>query len=1083
MRITGIEIERYGVWQNYSQSLFPTGLNVFYGPNEAGKTTLLRFIRGVLYGFRGEELPGTRRVRKSGPQSGRLRIEHGHRPYEIRRASRGEDAGLLTITGVDSVDSASELLSEIVHGADERLFESVFAVGLPELQEFATLTEDEVARHLYGMTLGPQGQLLMELPRRIDQELDHLWPREGSRGAIPELFERGRDLSQQLQGLRPQRDRYRALIRQRVELEQKIASLRKKQTDLQTQLRGHQFLEKVHPTWQRVRDHRRELSAIPDLRSFPTDGLNRLDRLEADRDAALRARDELSKEIRDLAAQMKSCVGKDDIRRFAGSIRALCDQRSQWDDLRQRKIDLEQQAAHHDRELTAHLAAIGPKWTLARLEAMPDSPDAHARFVLTARDFQQCRLRTLRRQRRYRRMSAACRDRELAVQTELQHLGISGPSLQQPLESARQRVSQFTELGKLQVQAAELQQRSEAVGDQLERLHDRLGMPDWVWAILSFFVIAGAALFFAGLSAGVSTGWLVGAIYIVLALTAGGTTWALKLQFEREIQQQVAALREERADIDARRFEMESRIHELVHDHQLCLVMKGSKPGLSEGPASRRETLQIFPDVNDLDREARPSEGPGLDATDGILISRAAERLAQLELLQREYQRVQDTRKRLSLIRGRLQGYQRELAASRKTWCDTLKSLGYDEVVNVDAAFQQWQAVAAARELRRKSADARRELRGLLEDWDRFRQKVEDLGRRMRAEGVDYQQPFETLSRWEQDLHDWIVGRQEYRRLMKERKVRRAEADDFQRRYEQYQQQIAALLQQAQATDRDDLVRKLQLYQRRQQVELLFQQATRDLESLAHAEPNLALVEEDLVRYRPQENADAIRRITREAAEVDHQLQELFEQSGTVKQELKALSTDRGGCRVRFELQQTQERLHDAWENWYASAISAETVDVVSALFEQSHQPEMLNAALPFVERLTCGKYKRMWTQLGRKQLFVDDEFARPRPAEQLSGGTREQLFLAIRLAMVKAFAKQGIELPMVLDDVTVNFDNERSEAAVDTLMEFVADGQQVLVFTSHLHFAQMFQKRGIEPIWLPARDRRAEVVEERRAG
>jgi uncharacterized protein YhaN len=84
---------------------------------------------------------------------------------------------------------------------------------------------------------------------------------------------------------------------------------------------------------------------------------------------------------------------------------------------------------------------------------------------------------------------------------------------------------------------------------------------------------------------------------------------------------------------------------------------------------------------------------------------------------------------------------------------------------------------------------------------------------------------------------------------------------------------------------------------------------------------------------------------------------------------------------------------------------------------------------------------------------------------------------------MVKAFARQGVELPMVLDDVTVNFDNERSEAAVDTLTEFVRDGQQVLVFTSHLHFAQMFQKRGIEPIWLPARDRRAESAEERLAG
>lgn len=1062
MRITGLEIERFGAWENFSLTLYPTGLTVLYGPNEAGKTTLLRFIRGVLYGFpvgepkarRSERETGgrlSRRFLRTAAQSGRLFITHRGRPYEISRASRGEDSGLVTITGAEPGESSTELLQEFVHHTDERLFEAVFAVGLPELQEFATLTEDEVARHLYGMTLGPQGQLLMELPRRIEQELHRLWPREGVRGVIPELIERQRELTQQVQGLRPQRERYRTLIRQRREAEQKIAGLRKRQTELQSQLRSHQFLEKIYPAWQRARELRRELAAIPDLRNFPTDGLNRLDRLESDRDAYVRTRDELMREIREIGVQMKNCIGKDDIRRFAGSIRALAEERDQWSDLRQRMLDLERQAAEHDRELAAQVAAIGPRWTLARLEAMDDTPEAHARFVTAARQFQQVRLATLRRQRRYRRWKAASRDRELALQAELQHLGVDYATLHQPIANARQRLARLTELGQLQLQAAELMQQSQALGEQLQRLRDRLGFPDWVWAMLALFALSGIGLVCAGLSAGLTTGWLVGAIYVALGVMAGGTMWALKLEFEREIQQQVAQLRAERADIDSRRFQIENRIHELAEKHGLY------------APEAKPRVL--------------------LDATDGRLIAQVAERLAQLEVAQRDYQLIQERRQRLSLIRGRLQGYQRELAAARKSWCETLKALGFDEVVDVDAAFTQWQQVAAARELRRRGADARRELRGLQEDWERFRLKVADLGRRMRSEGLDEQRPFEMLVRWEGELQEWLAGRQEFRRLSKERKLRRAEADDLQRRIDQLQQQIAALLQQAQATDRADLERKLKLYQRRQQVELLLQQAQRDLEALAQSEPNLAIVEEDLLRYRPQEHADLVRRFTRDIAEIDGQLQELFEQLGTIKQELKSLSADRSGCRLRFELAQTQERLHDAWESWAAHALASEIVDLVGALFEQSHQPEMLNAALPFVERLTCGKYKRLWTQLGCRKLFVDDEWGRSQPAEQLSGGTREQLFLAIRLAMVKAFARQGIELPMVLDDVTVNFDNERSEAAVETLLEFVSDGQQVLVFTSHLHFAQMFQRRGIEPIWLPVRDRQSEALEGRLAG
>ena len=41
MRITGIEIDRFGVWQDFKQPLHRSGLTVFCGPNEAGKTTLL----------------------------------------------------------------------------------------------------------------------------------------------------------------------------------------------------------------------------------------------------------------------------------------------------------------------------------------------------------------------------------------------------------------------------------------------------------------------------------------------------------------------------------------------------------------------------------------------------------------------------------------------------------------------------------------------------------------------------------------------------------------------------------------------------------------------------------------------------------------------------------------------------------------------------------------------------------------------------------------------------------------------------------------------------------------------------------
>ena len=87
---------------------------------------------------------------------------------------------------------------------------------------------------------------------------------------------------------------------------------------------------------------------------------------------------------------------------------------------------------------------------------------------------------------------------------------------------------------------------------------------------------------------------------------------------------------------------------------------------------------------------------------------------------------------------------------------------------------------------------------------------------------------------------------------------------------------------------------------------------------------------------------------------------------------------------------------------------------------------------------------------------------------DRLSGGTREQLFLAIRFALVREFARRGAELPVVMDDLFVNFDEERTAAAVDCLIEIAGEEQQMLFFTCHQHLAQLFKTKGVEPLFLP---------------
>ncbi len=80
MRIAEIDIERFRIWRSLLLRLDPGGLNVIYGPNEAGKTTLMQFVRSVLYGLAVQELgEGAKAQLDRLQRAGRLLLGHSRR--------------------------------------------------------------------------------------------------------------------------------------------------------------------------------------------------------------------------------------------------------------------------------------------------------------------------------------------------------------------------------------------------------------------------------------------------------------------------------------------------------------------------------------------------------------------------------------------------------------------------------------------------------------------------------------------------------------------------------------------------------------------------------------------------------------------------------------------------------------------------------------------------------------------------------------------------------------------------------------------------------------------------------------------
>ncbi len=194
----------------------------------------------------------------------------------------------------------------------------------------------------------------------------------------------------------------------------------------------------------------------------------------------------------------------------------------------------------------------------------------------------------------------------------------------------------------------------------------------------------------------------------------------------------------------------------------------------------------------------------------------------------------------------------------------------------------------------------------------------------------------------------------------------------------------------------------------------------------------------------------------------------LHQQRGEFLQEVKMLGEDSRLDEARLELGAVKQEMEDFKKHWQTLAVSGQLLDSIRENYEAKRQPETLLEASHFLERLTEGQYTRIWTRLTGEELLVDNAKGETLSVEHLSRGTREAVYLGLRLALVDAYARRGAVLPMVLDDVLVNFDTNRARAAAEVLRDFASAGYQVMMFTCHDHIRDLFHNLDVDVRILP---------------
>lgn len=198
--------------------------------------------------------------------------------------------------------------------------------------------------------------------------------------------------------------------------------------------------------------------------------------------------------------------------------------------------------------------------------------------------------------------------------------------------------------------------------------------------------------------------------------------------------------------------------------------------------------------------------------------------------------------------------------------------------------------------------------------------------------------------------------------------------------------------------------------------------------------------------------------ITQQIGDLDDKLDQASALKGAKENELNKI--DGSGAAADKE-QDAEAALAEAAkyvDEYVRTALAAEILADVIAEYGEKHQRPFLNIAAAVFQDLTLGAFSNLLVDAdGGQQILVAERRNGERlQTSQLSSGTRDQLYLSLRLAGVRHHLQNCDEpVPLLLDDLLVNFDEDRATAALRVLAELGSD-TQVLLFTHERSLAQL---------------------------
>jgi uncharacterized protein YhaN len=1030
VNITDLEVDGFGTWTGLKLKKFSDRVTVIYGPNEAGKTTLMQWIRAALFGFTSERRARYLPPVRGGRPGGKLLISsHQGKLIVTRHDEPGNTvSGRLAVLDNDGKQRSSTVLDALLSGVDESIFKNVFAVGMREMQELGALNDTAAGDLLYRLATGVDRVSLVDVVRELDASRQRLVAADGKSSQISQLLGERDRLRGEIERLQQNSGEYAQLVSQRDDTLRQAAVIEAELTAAQQHVKWIELASSLRERYQKRQALSEELEPLLKIPAVPEGIWQRLEEINA---RLAKRRKMLSDSVlrrKNLRREAQQLEGQLAVQLLAPRVEAIVEQQPWLATLETRIKELRAEIE----ELQTAPPPL-PAKKPSEKPALPPPPPITPELVERVRPL----MNALRQTRHHVHEAQEQEQKARQVVTNLRQQmapllrGRNEEDLPEAIEKAGILVSTLRRRVQVDERLEQLSRHAAVLNEQRRDWADRQMLPVRMLVWLGGFFVVGVALILAGLLLPTSfvgpTGWVL--TIVGLASTATGV--GAKMILERN-----SAIRLESSQRQAR--SLNAQLEEVRKDRDELdgQIPRGGGPMLARLQAAERDHAAL--------EELLPL---------GTKVHAAEEEVAAAE----------------QVVATASKHYRRAI----ERWREALRQAGLSEKLRpqdlIEAAQKAPPAappepVVVIRDLPRLQAELAARQRDLAALRTRIGQLLTEAN--IVPTTTD---PTEQLSLLRKTLSDAQARVAQRTRLKREALKLRREHVKLRKQLRHVLRERRHALHTADVLDEAALRERLDHLAYREHVQKEHDELTHELLAALHPHHE----EHDLRQYLDQHSIDDTATELAELAEQrqiwQRELQQLAELRGRCQERLRACSEDRELASRWLDLGAIEEQLRAAIERWQVLGVTHRLLQSIRRNYESQRQPEALREASQYLAQLTHGQYVRVWTPLDEDVLRVDNADGQALSVDVLSRGTREQVYLSLRLALVSAYARRGARLPLILDDVLVNFDGHRAEMAAEVLRDFAADGHQILLFTCHEHIVRVFRSLNVPTIVLPA--------------